>query len=325
MSRPHVDPARVIEEIFYITLHRMFHNEGARSHFGFTHINAFSLSGGLPGWNLWFDGCEGAYQMSLVDADCCSSGGQDSPDWVKGRWAVHYFPAMNEKVLEGFSAIENLLRFGPMFDATGTLTPAGREQLDPAYFMVGDVDIRIALDRRFIEISGRSQDRWREMRPEGLYLGLEGEAPVEVVMPGDWDRDVPGWELTSFFYDKLVCGICQAYGSAPSFAFEGRRSARQLEIIGTRQTRSIPDPKAEGRLVCVGMPLSTEEDDPGRPTPTFEAERQRLILKGWRVSSAAETDCPGSSPFNPQWWSIRDRTFKVSHRAEAHLCCYQNH
>ncbi len=325
-SCPHLDPARVIEEVFYTALHRLFHNEGARSHFGFDHINAFSLSDGLPGWHLWFDSRAGAFQMSLISADCGSSGNQDSPEWITGRWMVRYFPAMDETVLDRFSAIENLARLGPLFDATGTPTPAGQKQLHRDLFVVGYVDVRIAPDRGFIEIAGISQDRWREIRPEGLYLGNEGETPVEVVAPGGFDRNVPGWELTFLFYDKLLCSLCHAYGSSPCFAIDANRPAWQQEVIGRRQGRPIPDPEAATHLMCVGLPLTSGADKRRLADMTCEDAGQRLKSEGWRIAETVTDPDHSASVFvNPFWWSIRDRIFTPPHGAEGHMCCYHDH
>lgn len=326
VSRRHVDPARVIEEVFYTALHRLFHNEGARSHFGFAHINAFSLSDGLPGWHLWFADRAGAYQMSLIRADCGVSGNQDSSEWITGRWRVRYYPAMDEAVLARFSAIENLARLGPLFDATGTPTPAGQEQLYRDLFVVGSVDVRIPLDRGFIEIAGISQDRWREIRPEGLYLDNEDETNMEVVAPGDLDRNVPGWEMTFFFYDRLLCGLCHAYGSSPTYAIDATRPAWQQEVVGRRQARPIPDPEAVTRLTCVGLPLPFVGDKRGLAGATCDNACQRLKSEGWHIVEAAtDPDNAASLCVNPLWWSIREQTFTPPHGAEGHMCCYHDH
>lgn len=329
-SHPHLDPARVIEEVFYTFLHRLFHDEGARSHFGFAHINPFSCPDGLPGWNLWFDDCAGAYQMALAKAEYGRSRSEEPSEWIAGRWVVKYFPPANEAALDEFSTIETLARLGPLFDATGTTTPAGREQLDEDLFIVGYVDVRIGRDRNYMEMTGVSQNRWREIRPEGLYLDTEEKPPVEVVAPGDIDRNVPGWALTFFFYDKLLCGLCHAYRSVPDFTLAGKRPGTQLEISGTRQVRRIPDMEAEGRLVCVGLPLASppygEDDDPCRASAARDNALRRLRVEDWYFSMAAvDSQRPTFVKINPQWWSIWNRTFKIPHGAEGHLCCYRNH
>ena len=325
----HIDPVRVLEEVFYTVLHRLFHSEGARTHFGFAQINFFTDGDGLPGWNLWFDGCDGAYQLILVESGTCGSGDDGESGEVTGRWAIRYFPAEDEAVLETFSTVEALARLGPLFDHTGTPANGGQARLDADLFVVGHLDVRVALDRHFIEIAAISQRRWCEIRTDGLRLATEGAEPMELVAPGAIDRNVPGWELSAFFQDKLVCGLCHAYGTAPAFTLTAQRAGTRLEIDANGQKRRISDSDSgnEENLLLVALPLAV--DAWGACCLAVRKKRvvhRRLRRERWMVAPAD----PGPHDFslvnvNPHWWHIKEQSFDACHGEHEHLCCYADH
>ena len=131
--KPTIDPAGTIEAIFFQMFYRLFNNEGARRHLGFTHINFYMNQEGMPGWHLWLDGRPGAYQIELSAQSCdIDEGLEDCSLPVLGQFIVRYFPDEAENTFNTFSFFEQMLRVGEMFDQTGTPTVQARQTLHPS-------------------------------------------------------------------------------------------------------------------------------------------------------------------------------------------------
>jgi hypothetical protein len=326
-SRHHIDPVRVLEEVFYTLLHRLFHNEGARNRFGFYQINGFASGNGLPGWNLWFDGCEGAYQIILSDSESAVTNSEHECDRVTGRWDIRYFPGEGEASLETFSTIEMMARWGPLFDPTGTPTHVGQSQLNADLFLVGYIDVCVSVDRSFIEISIRSQNRLCEIRSDGLRLDVNDPESITLVNPGAKDREVAGWDLSHFIYNKLLCALCHAYHTRPAFVIKAEQDGVYSEIDTDGMKRLIVDPGNLEYLLLAGFSLLCDgqaSDDRG--PMEIETVHQRLIKNDWQITETYQSQpAKTAANVNANWWKIKDLNFREGCSTHTHLCCYADH
>ncbi|BBO77089.1 hypothetical protein DSCW_45060 [Desulfosarcina widdelii] len=331
-----VDPVRIGEEFFYRLFHFLFHDEGARKHFELSQINFFNSREGLPGWNLWFQENTGAYQLALVEArtlhdeEHCTSPVSPGATPVTGRLAVKYFPAADDPLLDSYSCTETLLRLGTLFDHTGTPTLAGQGRIDDSCFVVGYLDFRTDTNRKFIELDGMAPNRWRDVRVDGFYIETAQNGKVEAVVPGGIDRDVPGWDLAFFFFDKLfsVCGY--AFKTSPYAAVFARKKWTRFDIDKNHCCKETLDSDIELFHLVTGFEMNDDGNGNHRPLPSREVYVQmvndRLTAEGFRLPEiCTDPDESAYRVIRPWWWSAGELHFSPETDLEMHHCCYHDH
>jgi len=328
----HIDPVSVVESSFHSMFLGIFNNESATHYFGFSRISPFHCDAGMPGWHLWFKEKSGAFGISVDDAACLSGDGQkdNPPSSVAGRITIRYFPDPEEELFEKFSWFEKIALMGPLFDATGTPTAEGRQQLNAGFFTVGHMDINMAVDGSLLELVCTAPETWVDLRSEGLVLMDPEGRPFQALQPGQRDREVPGWRLSRFLFDKIVSGFCFyrkcAPGQAnlytfdvPEFTFESNARVResftlalsgyQLQVVFSpvsalaRDNWTI-DQEKNWRNELPGGTVATKS--PGRRVQTWSGSGHELSKPGFF-----------------DWWEIKNLHF---HDHGGRLCaCYEDH
>lgn len=318
--RSNIDPVRIGEEILYNIYHQVFHNENIRTYLGFSQINFFCNDQGYPGWNLWFEKDAKTYQLTLAQAQVTqfSSTEVNHPSIIEGRLLIRYFPGEEDPVFDDFSCREILMRLGPQFDATGTPTIAGQKIIDDNDFVVGFLDFRTDTERSFLDISCTAPNVWREVRNKGLYLKNSEGKEYEAVNPGGTDRNIPGWELAFFLFDKIVSGFCRTCKTVPEVVTLAEKAWDRFDIDGDNNRVNTPD--SDIRLFCLSLGFDT--DSPHRIAETsVQSTEGRLKAQGFQFLLAK--DHP--EKINPEWWTIKDMNFSEITGSETPHCCYHDH
>lgn len=335
--RHRIDPVRIGEEIFYSIFHHIFNDEGARKHFEFSQINFFNSTDGLPGWNLWFRENTRAYQLVLVQAgeipDHNRSNHTDPPDApaVEGRFVVRYFPGEDDPELDNFSCAETLLRMGPLFDHTGTPSLTGQGRIDDNSFVVGYIDFRAGTGRNFVELECIAPNRWKDVRVDGLYLKTPENRDFEAVAPGGIDRDVPGWDLAFFLFDKLIVGCCYAFKTVPYAVVTGRKAWTRFDIDRDNSLLETSDPDVNLFHMVTGLEIDPCGQESGYRGSVdrnayIQAVCHRLSDKGFFLSEVCgQPDKSPGSMVRAEWWTAKELCFSKDADAEMHHCCYHDH
>lgn len=326
----HIDPVGVAESCLSSMFVGVFHHEGARRHYGYSRISPFHSDEGMPGWYLWFEGKSGAYGLKVADAVCRSEAmsTQASHAMVAARITIAYFPDPDEAIFESFSWFERIARVGDFFDGSGTPTTEARGQLQDSFFAVGHADILVTADGSLVELACTAPEEWVDIRPAGLDLSDDQGRPFPAVPPGGKDRRVPGWSLSHFLLDKIVCG----------FLFSQQRRLQQ--ISGYRfdmpefwigDDNSIERRFDLGLKGC-GLHLATAPSQnvravAGRVETTADW-RDEFIDTVYPVRSQWETVWRSRGPQTSHWgcshwWEIGEHHL---HDHRDHLCsCYMDH
>lgn len=166
-------------------------------------------------WYLWREDFPGVFQLELGEADlhCVRPGTRPGP---RGRFWVKYFPALeNDPCFDNLSVQEQILRLGPLFDATGTPVLETWSQLPEAAFVVGYLDLDIQEECGLIRMECSARDVWRSFAQAPVDMD-NGQETVRVLDAGDMDRNMPGWALTWPIFDTLVTTLGLFYASAPT-------------------------------------------------------------------------------------------------------------
>ena len=333
-----LDPVRIVEEFFYRLFHSLFHDEGARKYFELSQINFFNSSDeGLPGWNLWLQQNTKVYQLSLVEAytthgeDQFSNTADPYAAMIKGRLVIKYFPATDDPLLDTYSCAETLLRTGPLFDHTGTPGIRAQECIDASCFVVGYLDFRTSTDRNFIELTCVAPNRWKDIRVDGLYLQNPRKEEVEAVSPGGIDRNVPGWDLSFFIFDKLVSSCGYVFKTAPWAAAFAHKKWFRFNIDKNHCSKTEMDDDIELFHLVAGFTTNTDNDENhssllNRKTYS-RMINDRLTADGFLISEMCIHPCSQLSHqmIPSSWWSTMNLLFSAEAGAEMHHCCYHDH
>lgn len=332
--KSNIDPVLIIESAFSSLFYRLFHDEGARKYFGFSQISAFGNEEDMPVWYLWVEGTNGCFELELIEGsllytkdqqrDVCTS----KAPVIRGRFAIRYYPSENEDNFETYSYFEKLIRLGPLFDHTGTPTLKGRDQIHESYFIVGHIDVRTNVDRDFLELQCFAPERWEDFRVDGLYLKTPNQDDYEALTPGEQDRSVLGWKLSSFLFDKIISGFCYMFKVSPLAVFLSREKGFSFYIDEENRVtkRKNPDLK-QFRLIC-GLGLEKEDSNPYREDKHLALYVQNVcnrlnqeksdIMGIWK----RDEDIIGLW-INPDWWKAKEMEFVEDNNL--HCTCYENH
>ena len=327
-----IDPVRVGEELLYNVFHHVFHNDDARAHLGFSLINFFSNAEGAPGWNLWLCDDSGAHQLSLMAADVTPDGdpdktGKSFPELVvAGRFAIRYFPAVDDPLLAQYSRVESRLRLGPLFDQTGTPTLDGQARIDESAFVVGYVDFRTDSGRNFLELACVAPNRWKEVRINGLGSEKKDPPAAGPVDPGKIDRYVPGWDLAFGLFHKLIACVCYAFKTAPCAAVTGEKKWVRFHIDTDNACGPVEDREIDLFRLVVGLELHSDGPVSINPEAYRHGVRNDLAAEGFKhLCETRHPENPTEGKACAEWWTVKDLVFSHDHQTEQHLCCYHDH
>lgn len=327
-----IDPVRVGEEIFYKIFHHIFHDEGARHYFNFSNISFFTTSEGYPGWNLWFEGTSGAYQLILLNAqevfddDRLSALEISVNVAVEGRFLVRYFPSENDPGLDDYSCSEVLLRLGPLFDCTGTPTLAGQERINGNFFVVGFLDFRTDIQRTFLELECIAPNRWKDIRVDGLYLKTAEGEEYEAVTPGDVDRNLVGWDSAFILFDKVISACCYAYKCSPLAAIIAEKSWVRFNIDRDNVGIEISDSDIGIYHLISVFKINGKDFKPPKKDNYFQIISDQMTADGFQLLNVSkQTDLSLNNKINPDWWEVKQMKFSEIIESEHQYCCYHDH
>lgn len=328
----HIDPVSIVESSFHSMFLEIFNNESVRDYLGFWRISPFHSADGMPGWYLWFREKPGVYGLFIENGVCLSEAGKSDnpPSSVAGRIRIMYYPDAEEEVFEAFSWFEKIALMGPFFDATGTPTAEGRQQMDESFFTVGHMDTLMTVDGSLLEFVCTAPQTWVDFRSEGLVLNDPEGKPFRAVHPGGRDREVPGWLLSRFLFDKLVSGFCYCRKTAPEQADMYEFDMPEFSVDARARVRESFVLALSGyQLQVVFSPASGSTGDSREIDPEMNWCRQlaggmlHSRIPGRWLQAWSGNGREFSNPEGLDWWGIKDLHF---HDHGGCLCtCYEHH
>ena len=207
---------RVMEDMFILLLF----DEHACERVGFTKIRP--LIGKMPGWYLWTKDREGAYYLQLVDTEPTEAKSEEKRPsqnkrfvWFVSDLILRYYPSPKEPLFEEYAFVERQVRISPCFDRTGIPLFGKQDAIHKSFFVVGTLHLAFDMDLNFARLGISSQDRWIEILKGGPVVKTDYRRTIEVLPEGSVIRNVPGWELSWCFFDKLLLGFCYVHKCSP--------------------------------------------------------------------------------------------------------------
>ena len=332
-TKTKIDPVGIVEGTFHRMFYSLYHNEEARDYFGFSQISFFCNEEGLPGWYLWFKEKKGAYQLELINGEILPQENKNTGKFspfklaVRGRFAVRYFPSEEEEIFENYSCFEKLIRFGPLFDQTGTPAFEGRNKIPESYFVIGHIDVRTDLSRDFLELECFAPEQWEDFRVDGLYLKTPEQKDYEAVVPGGRDRNVPGWALSFFLFDKILMGFCFSFNVSPLAVLLSSENGFDFYIDKENRAEKIGNSNSKQfRLTC-GLNLKEEDNNTFREDKdlklyTNNACRRIGLNKSNIIGLWQQPEDIDNPWINPDWWKVKEMKFRED---DYDVCCLCDH
>jgi hypothetical protein len=310
-----------VETLINEVLLNAFRNDGVREHLGFKHVSQVVSDNGFPGWYLWFRDMSGAFSLEIPEMDEIPAGDDDTGiPGVTGknredvRLAIRYFPDTEEDVFDSFSWYEQIVRCGPDFDDMGVPVFKGRRAVKDDYFVVGHMSVSRNGSAGVVDFSCQAPERWQVYRSDGLELADSNGTVVQVLSPGQRDRNVPGWNLSRYCFDRIVSAYSFLVCRPPSTVGASLGPSVRYMIDST-DTVNVE----KGReLNFFSLLVSFRQGD-----RVHDAER-RLIRQGGMIVGLwddVRTVPPDWS--NPLWLDISEHSCRHD---EGLLCnCFRDH
>jgi hypothetical protein len=207
---------RLMEDMFVL----LSLDEQACDRIGFSKISP--VIGKTPAWYLWTKNRKGAYSLQPAGtegADAKSGGIRSSRNkkvvWVVSDLILRYYPSPKEPIFEEYAFVKRQVRTSPCFDHTGAPFSDKQDLIHKALFVIGTLHVAFDRELNFARLGISSQDRWTEILKGGAVVKTDHRRTIEVLPEGSVIRNVPGWELTWCFFDKLLLSFCYVHKSCP--------------------------------------------------------------------------------------------------------------
>jgi hypothetical protein len=312
---------RVMEDMFIL----LFFDKRACQRIGFINISRFF--GERPGWYLWTKDQKGAYLLELADAVYFDKEvGTDYPNHIpemKAEFVLRYYPSPEEPLFEDFAFIEREVRLGPCFDHTGTPFFEKQDEIHESLFAVGTLGLDFDKGLNFAIFKISSQDRWIEIVKEGPMVETDRRRLIEVIPEGTLARNVPGWELSWRFFDKLLLGFCYVHKTIPFGSALTEFPGAVYHTYTQNKVIEANHPDVRGRTLEAGVLLQSNQTPSIDPESLREAFFRSIPLSTKKTEF--QVDCFAGLPrekhpwIDPDWWTALSWTYQPS--GDINHCC----
>ena len=269
--------------------------------------------GEKPAWYFWIADTPGTYALQLEDINAPQP---DRPDWVSGIFALKCYPYPHQNVFQSFSFQERSMILSDVFDDTHTPRFSHRDRIPDTLFNVATVELNV--DRN---------GRWAQFIMEGLEL-MQISYVSEVIpnypvlqkerrfKSGEFDRNVPGWELSYPLFDRLL-SLYSFYSKKTPVRLWSTRSPGFSYVFDGDHARCVKAPKIN--LFSLSVLFGSRADD---GIPEVNLIHRQSIADDQEVIYDRGFDCDHfhrdpeqprhMPPLNEKWWSLAHSNYTSS-------------
>lgn len=319
---------RVMEDMFIL----LFFDEQAHHSIGFTKISR--LISQKPGWYLWTKEQQGAFLLKFLDAEYLDKKrsmvgipnlGTDPA--VRAEFIVRYYPSPEEPLFDDFAPIERAIRLGPYFDHTGTPRFEKQNEIHESLFTVGKFHLAFDKGLNFALLTISSQERWIEICNNGPLVRTDDRQSIEAVLEKATVRNVPGWELSWYLFDKLLLGFCYVHKSFP-FGLGLTEYPGTIYHIGKfNEVVEVQEPHVPAKTIEAGVFLQSAKQasiDPETMKEAFLHSIRLSLRKGEILVDYFENPPEKENRWiNPDWWRVSSWSFPPAREIEH--CYFRDH
>jgi G3E family GTPase len=186
--------------------------------------------GAMECWTARIDEWDGVYGICFENLD-------NVPGWVRGRFALFYFPHPDEALVErctlqaaASTQEEDYMRRVRDF-------PAFPEWAD--LFAIAKIYLAVGHEGKALGLTLGSMSRLRIFSEGGIRLPRDGTM-VTLVAPGTWEQDFPAFQVASSFYDVLAASTTFNLDQPPCYLGVQHRPGLQMVRGRAGTLRQVP-------------------------------------------------------------------------------------
>ena len=269
---------------------------------------------GPPAWYFWVGSAPGVHELRLEDTFARNSGGQEL---YSSLFAVKFYPSPHSPVFHDFSSEEQTFLQSPFFDDTNTPKFECYDKIPDLLFKVATLEFTIdtqsnqtlfkleSLDRIRTRFNKETTVEWRPLKQKKRFR------------KGEIDRDVPGWDLGYYLYDRIL-GLYAYYSrTKPSRVIMTRETG--FEFVYDRRDGLLPHTTNDAKLEALTVIFSGEANSSGLPGDDFIPEQTKDINKEvildrcFPCGHPRELNSKSLSRLpllNERWWSLAEADYK---------------
>ncbi len=187
-----------------------------------------SIPGSKLGWYLWLKETKGVYELIVNDS---------SNEFKDNLFIIRYYPSPKENFFENFSCAEQIVRLSNYFEnsefhkETNTTSCAcselyystcnhsrtkgypkfhSRKMINPNLYEIGKINF-VFKNSEIEQLILSTQDYLKLYSVCGFSVEKDGTT-VQLLKPGEEDRNVPAWEICNILQDALIKDVFKQMG-----------------------------------------------------------------------------------------------------------------
>ena len=278
--------------------------------------------GDKPEWYIWLDHAPGAYALVLEDAESFEL---QSTSFLMGHFAVKCYPYGDNSILAAFSPQEQELAASDLFDETHTPRLEARERIPESFYNVGSISLILddAETTSLLAVDSLDALKLWVQSPSENRMRLPGNTEIGCII-----RNVPGWQISYPFFDRLVCLFSFYFRHSPIFI--GATRSPGFEYFVNSEKHLECKPCAASNHLTASL-LFHKSSGPENPVETLWRRQlgpeESIVFMRHLPSAFSDQlvlDSPRVVPINPLWWELADTEMK-SEMASTCGCCDHSH
>jgi len=243
-------------------------------------------------WTAKIAGKEGIYCISFRYPEV-------KKKWVHGVFYLQYFPCMDEKVFDSFSVQENILRAEEKFEDWIRHAPGDSDPLDQT-FIIGKMVLSVDSRGKTLFVTLWSPQRWIEIYRGGLRFERDDGTFLEIIGPGERNRNLRAFNLSWPFFNKIILSIAHQFQEGPFLAAMMVRDGPVWEVSNNFKWKPRRGERTKEFFVYAGF---------GKSIPWVEIPRVEMISEFWsgkRSKLLWLISPPSVKPvgITRRWWEI---------------------
>ena len=270
--------------------------------------------GEQPEWYFWIENVPGAFSLQLAHASADKTGNKE---WGTGIFAIKHYPHPRQGVFKDFSYQEQCFVRSEYFDRTHTPRFEYKEKIPATLFNVATMEYLAGSDDGPALFSLESLDLMRVSCKQQSLQKYAMPGRNRVFMPGETDRNVPGWELGFTLFDRLL-SLYSFYSKnkplrvlitrSPGFEYVFDGSPGMQCVDASDLSIYSLDVLFASRDQVVADPAIEESMDRHSSGEEREVVYDRSFLCG-HFHNETNPFCP-PIPLNALWWSLAEADYK---------------
>lgn len=269
---------------------------------------------GPPAWYFWIGSAPGVHELRLEDTFARDSEGHEL---YSGLFAVKFYPSPHSPVFHNFSSEEKTFLQSPFFDDTNTPKFECYGKIPDILFKVATLEFTIDRQRNQTLFKLESLDRIRTTSDKETTVELRPLKQKKCFRKGEIDRDVPGWDLGFYLYDRIL-GLYAYYSrTKPSRVVMTRETG--FEFVYDGRDGLLPHATNEAKLKALTVIFSGQANRHGFysddliPEQTKEINKEVILDQSFPCGHTHELNSQSlsSSPLlNERWWSLAEADYR---------------